>query len=71
METYYVSCKKNTVNENSRDRKTKQNRLMLLRNCAIAARKNWLLLQMKNSTILIIFEMISLKWIKSFKKFFG
>ena len=30
MEPYCVSCEKNTVNENSSVRKTKQNRLMLL-----------------------------------------
>ena len=30
METYCVNCKKNTANENSSVRKTKQNRLMLL-----------------------------------------
>ena len=30
METYWVSCKKNTANENSRVKKTKQNKLMLL-----------------------------------------
>ena len=30
METYWVSCKKNTANENSRAKKTKQNKLMLL-----------------------------------------
>ena len=29
METYHVSCKKNTTNKNSSVRKTKQNRLML------------------------------------------
>ena len=35
METYCVSRKKYTANENSRVRKTTQNRLMLLSNCAI------------------------------------
>ena len=30
METYCVSCKKYTENENSKFRKTKRNRLMLL-----------------------------------------
>ena len=33
METYCVSCKENTANENLSVRKTKQNRLMLLSNC--------------------------------------
>ena len=35
METYCVSCKKYTTNENSCVRKTKQNKLMLLSNCAV------------------------------------
>ena len=39
METYYcVSCKKYTKNENSNVIKTKQNRLMLLSNCAICGK---------------------------------
>ena len=43
--------------------KTKKNRLMLLSKCAICGKKkkNQLLLKIKNSIILIIFEMISLK----------
>ena len=39
MEIYCVSCKKNTANENSGVRKTKQNRIMLLSNCAICSKK--------------------------------
>ena len=39
METYCVSRKKYTANENSRARKTTQNRLMLLSNCAIYDKK--------------------------------
>ena len=39
MENYCVSCKKNTANENSSVRKTKQNRLMLLSNCAVCRKK--------------------------------
>ena len=39
METYCVSCKKNTENENSRVRLTKQNRLMLLPNSAISGKE--------------------------------
>ena len=39
MEIYCVSCKKYTANENSNVRKTKQNRLMLLSNCAIFGKK--------------------------------
>ena len=39
METSCVSYKKNTANENSSARKTKQNRLMLLSNFAICGKK--------------------------------
>ena len=39
MEAYYVSCKKNIANEISSFRKTKQNRLMLLSNCAVCGKK--------------------------------
>ena len=39
METYCVSCKKNTANENSSVKKTKQTRLMLLWNWAICANR--------------------------------
>ena len=38
MEPYYVSCEKNTVNENSSVRKTKQNRLMLLLNFPVCGK---------------------------------
>ena len=34
MEKYCVSCKLNTANENSSIRRTKQNRVMLVSNCA-------------------------------------
>ena len=39
METCSVSCKKNTANENASVRKTKQNRLMVLSNCAVCGKK--------------------------------
>ena len=39
METYCVSCKKNTAHKNSTVRKTKQNRLMLVSNCAVCCKK--------------------------------
>ena len=42
METYCISCKKKTANENSSVRKTKQNRIILLSNCAVYPRKNQL-----------------------------
>ena len=35
----FVICKKNTAKENSSVRKTKQNRLMLLSNCAVCGEK--------------------------------
>ena len=40
METYCVSCKKCTADENSSVRKSNPNRLMLLSNCAICGKKN-------------------------------
>ena len=39
METYCVSCKKNTANKNSTVIIAKQNRLMLLSNCAVCGKK--------------------------------
>ena len=39
METYCVSCTKCTASENSDVRKTKQNRLMFLSNCAVCSKK--------------------------------
>ena len=39
METYCVSCKKNTANENSNVRKTEQHRLMFSSNYAVCAKK--------------------------------
>ena len=36
---YYVSSTKNTANENSSLRKTKQNRLMILSNCDACGKK--------------------------------
>ena len=39
METNCVGCKKNTGNKNSSFKITKQNRLMLVSNCAICGKK--------------------------------
>ena len=39
MKTYCVSCKKNTAYENSSVRRTKQNRLILVSNCASCGKK--------------------------------
>ena len=35
------SCKKNIVHKNSRSKRTKQNRLMFVSNCAICGKKKW------------------------------
>ena len=63
MLAYCVTCKKNTANENSNTWKTKENRQIYLSNCAVCGKKT------SYSAILIIFEMISLKWIKSLTSF--
>ena len=39
-ETYCGSCKKNTASKNSSVRRTKENTLMLVSNCAICGKKN-------------------------------
>ena len=52
METVCVNYKKNTRNENSSVRKTKQNRLLLLSNCPVCGKENLLLLKIKKPTIL-------------------
>ena len=39
MDTYYASCKRYTENQNSKVRKTKQNRSMFSSNCAICGKK--------------------------------
>ena len=49
MEPYCVSCKKNTSKKNnSRIRKTKQNRLMLLSNCAVCDKKKTIFIKNKD-----------------------
>ena len=45
METCFVSCKKNTANKNSNIRRTKQNILMTLSNCAICGKKKSMLVE--------------------------
>ena len=57
METYCVICKRNTANENSSVRKTKQNRLILLSNWGVCGKKKSTVL--KNQEI--VFQVISLK----------
>ena len=39
MNTYYLSCKKNTKNINSKEIKTKNNRKMMLSRCSICNNK--------------------------------
>ena len=39
METFCVSCKKNTANENLSVRNAKQNRLILVSNSAVCGKK--------------------------------
>ena len=39
METFCISCKKYPINETSSARKTKQNIIMLLSNCAVCGKK--------------------------------
>ena len=39
MEMYCVSCKKNTGNNKSTVKRTKQNRLMLASNCIVCGKK--------------------------------
>ena len=51
-----TNCKKNTANKNLGVRKTIQNRLMLLSNCAVCEKKKSTFI-----IVLIIFELISLK----------
>ena len=60
MESYRVTCKKYTANENSSVRKTKQNRLMLsnIKLCCLWQEKIFLLLKIKK---LIVFRIINLK----------
>ena len=63
METYCVSRKENSANENSRVWKTKQNRLMLLSDCAACGKKKLTFIKNKNLTII---QIMSLKWINKF-----
>ena len=58
MDTYCVSCNKNTANKNSSVRK--QNRLMLLSNCAVSYKRISIFIKNQEPTILIIFEIINL-----------
>ena len=61
METYCVSCKKNTADENSTIRKTKWNRLMILSSYAICGKKKSTVIKNKELNNI---SKVSLKWIK-------
>ena len=45
------SCKKNTANKNSSVERTKQNRLLLVSNCAVSGKKNQVSLKINSSII--------------------
>ena len=47
METYCISCKKNTANKKFSVKRTKQNRLMLVSDFTICSKKNQVLLKIK------------------------
>ena len=47
METYCVSCKKNTENEDWNIKKTKQKRLMLLPNSNVCGKKKSIFIKIK------------------------
>ena len=52
MKTYCGSCKKNTANKNFSAR-TKQNRLMLVSNCAICGKKKLRLIKNQEASRLL------------------
>ena len=47
MDTYCVSCKKYNENKNSNVTKTKQNRFILLSNCAVCGKKKSTFIKIK------------------------
>ena len=47
MRPYCITCKKNIANENYSVRKTKQNKSLLVSNCAVCDKKNQGLLKIK------------------------
>ena len=61
METRCVSCKKYNLNQNLNVRRTKQNRLMLLSNCAVCGKKKPTFINIKNSADLAEMESLSSK----------
>ena len=69
MQTNFVSCKKILQLKIQVPEKLKKINWCFYQIVLFVARKNRLSLKIKNSTILIIFKMISLKWIKSLTNF--
>ena len=57
MKTYCVSCKKYTANENANVRKAKQDRLMLLSNCALCGKKKSAFIKSKELHNFDLFKM--------------
>ena len=47
LKTYCISCEKHTEEKNSNLRKTKQNRIMLLLNCAVCGKKKLIFINNK------------------------
>ena len=48
METYCISCKKNTENKNPSVRRTKPNRLMFVMFAIYGKKKTWMIEQIKD-----------------------
>ena len=53
METYWVSCKKNTVNQDSNVRRTEQYILMLVSNCTSCSKKKLSLIKNQEASGLL------------------
>ena len=58
METYCVSCKKNTANKNSSVKINKQNLLMLISNWALFSKKKWRFIKNQKSPLNNCFDKI-------------
>ena len=52
MGTYCVGCKKSTANKNYSIRRTKENRLMLVSNCAVCDKKRLRLIKNQEASVL-------------------
>ena len=58
METYCASCKKNTANKNLNVRRTKQNKLILLSNCAVSGKKKSRFIKTKETSRLELHSVV-------------